>query len=99
MTEVGPEVSDVPGPPQPPAQPDPAQQAQQPTQPAQQGQQLVHLNWLHYKPEFSGKPIEDAEAYLLSTNDWMNAHHLLEDIKAQRFCLTLVEEARLWHES
>ena len=56
-------------------------QAQQPAQPAQQepqpakGQQVVHLNWLYFKPEFSGKPEEDAEAHLLQTNDWMNAHH------------------------
>ena len=29
----------------------------------------------------------------------MNAHYLLESTKAQRFCLTLVGEARLWYES
>ena len=29
----------------------------------------------------------------------MNAHHFLECIKVQRFCLTLVEEARLWYQS
>ena len=29
----------------------------------------------------------------------MNAHHFLEGIKVQRFCLTLVGEARLWYES
>ena len=29
----------------------------------------------------------------------MNAYHFLEDIKVQRFCLALVGEARLWHES
>ena len=69
-----------------------------PTQPAQQGQQVVHLNWSHFKPVFSGKPEEDAEAHLLQTNDWMNAHHFLEGIKVQQFCLTLVE-ARLWYES
>ena len=28
--------------------------------PAQQGQQLVQLNWSHFKPEFSGKPDENA---------------------------------------
>ena len=101
MAEVGPQASDIPVPPPPPAQPDPAQ-VQQPTQqahqPTQQGQQLIHLNWSHFKPEFSGKPV-DAEAHLLRTNDWMNAHHFLQNIKALRFCLMLVEEARLWYES
>ena len=48
---------------------------------------------------FSGKPEEDAEAHLLCSNDWMNAHHFDEDIKVQRFCLTLLGEARLWHHS
>ena len=54
---------------------------------------------LHFKPEFSGKPEEDAEAYLHRSNDWMNTHHVQEGIKVQRFCLTLVGEARLSHES
>ena len=66
---------------------------------AQQGQQLVHLNWSYFKPEFSGKPDEDAEAYLVHTNDWMNAHHFTDGVKVQRFCLTLLGEARLWHQS
>ena len=68
-------------------------------QPTQQGQQLLHLNWSHFKPEFSGKPEEDAEANLLRTNDWMNVHHFLENIKVQRFCLTLVGKVRLRYES
>ena len=63
---------------------------------APQGQQLVHLNWSYFKPEFSGKPGEDAEAHLLHTNDWMNAHHFNEGVKVQRFCLTLLGKARLW---
>ena len=29
----------------------------------------------------------------------MNAHHFVEDIKVQRFCLTLLGEARLWYHS
>ena len=29
----------------------------------------------------------------------MNTHHFWEDVKVQRFCLTLVGEARLWYES
>ena len=29
----------------------------------------------------------------------MNAHHFLEGVKVNRFCFTLVGEARLWYES
>ena len=39
------------------------------------GQQHIHMNWSNFKPEFSGKPEEDAEAHLLHSNDWMNTHH------------------------
>ena len=46
-----------------------------------------------------GKPEEDAEAHLLCSNDWMNAHCFNEDVKVQRFCLTLLGEARLWFQS
>ena len=63
------------------------------------GEQHLHINWSNFKPEFSGKPEEDAEAHLLHTNDWMNAHHFHEDMKVQRFCLTLLREARLWFQS
>ena len=58
-----------------------------------------HFNWSHFKSEWSGKPEEDAEAYLLRTNNWMNTHQFPEDIKVHRFCLTLAGEARLWYES
>ena len=33
-------------------------------------QQQLHMNWSHFKPEFSGKPDEDVEVHLLRTNDW-----------------------------
>ena len=71
------------------------QQQQQYQDQASQQQQVVHLNWSNFKPKFSGKPDEDAEAHLLCSNDWMNAHHFVEGIKVQRFCLTLLGEARL----
>ena len=29
----------------------------------------------------------------------MEAHHFEEDIRVQRFCLTLLGEARLWYQS
>ena len=61
-----------------------ALQVQAPT--AQQpGQQVVHLNWSYFKPEYSGKPDEDAETHLLCMNDWMNTHHFIEAVKVQRF--------------
>ena len=68
-------------------------EGQQP--PAQQVvQQQLCMNWSHFKPEFSGKPDEDVEVHLLRTNDWMTTHDFPEAIKVQRFCLTLVGEAR-----
>ena len=63
------------------------------------GQRHIHLNWSNFKPEFSGKLEEDVEAHLLHSNDWMDSHHFNEDIKVQRFCLTLLGEARLWYHS
>ena len=44
MAEAGPQTPDIPAPPAP--------QPQQ--QPSQQVQQMPHLNWSHFKPEFSG---------------------------------------------
>ena len=56
----------------------PSNQPNQPNQPPNQVQNLqvamVHLkqlNWSYFKPEFLEKPKEDAEEYLLRTNDWM----------------------------
>ena len=59
----------------------------------------MHINWSNVKPEFSGKPEEDAEAHLLCSNGWMHAHHFEEEVKVQRFCLTLLGEAKLWFHS
>ena len=98
------------GVPAPPAPVQAGQQAQQQQQdhpappthaPAaqQHGHQIVHLNWSHFKPEFSGKPDEDAEAHLLCTNDWMTAHHFVEGVNVQILCLTLLGEARSWYHS
>ena len=58
-------------------------------------QQQLHMNCSHFKPEFSGKPDEDVEAHLLRTNDWMTTRDFSEAVKVQRFCLTLVGEARI----
>ena len=57
------------------------------------------LNWSHFRPGFAGELEEDVEAHLLFANDWMNTHNFPGDVKVQRFCLTLVGEARLWYES
>ena len=98
MAEPGPWVQDIPSPyPSPPPADSPELQA--PQQPAQPAQQVVYLNWSNFQPEFWGKPDEAAEAHLLCANNWMNAHHFIEDVKVQRFCLTLLGEVRLWYES
>ena len=60
---------------------------------------MPQLKWSHFKPEFAGKPYEDAEAHLPRTNDWMDTLTFPEDVKLQRFCLALVGEGRLWYES
>ena len=57
------------------------------------------MNCSHFKPEYAGKPEEDVEAHLIRTNDWMDTHDFQDQVKLQRFCLTLVGEARLWYES
>ena len=51
--------------------------------------QRPQLYWSHFKSKFTGRPDED----------WMDTHKFLEQVKVQRFCLTLVGEARLWYES
>ena len=61
-------------------------------------QHILQLNWSHFKAEFSGKR-GDAEAHLPRTNDWIDMHQFQEGVKVQRFCLTLIGEAKLWYES
>ena len=72
-------------------------QQRQNQQQDQPQQQHLPLNWSNFKPEFLGKPDEDAEAHLLCSNDGMNAHCFVEGVKVQRFCLTLLGKARLWY--
>ena len=55
------------------------------------------LNWSHFRPEFSGKPEEDVEAHLLRREDWVTTHDFPEDQKVRRFCLMLMQGARLWY--
>ena len=61
--------------------------------------QIPQLNWSYFKPEFSGKPEEDVEAYLLRTNDGIETHNFSKVTKVHRFCLTVASEARLWYET
>ena len=61
--------------------------------------QIVYQNWIGKKPEFSGKPEEDAESHLLSTRDWMEVHNFPEREKVRCFRVTLIGQARLWYES
>ena len=75
------------------------QQNQQQIQDPAGQQQHLHINWSNFKPEFLGKLEEYAETHLLCSNYLMNAHHFVHGVKVQRFCLTLLEEARLWFQS
>ena len=79
---------------QPAPQPVPAQLA-----PAGMVPQIFYQNWIGKKPEFSGKPEEDAESHLLSTRDWMEAHNFPEGEKVRHFRVTLIGEARLCYGS
>ena len=82
---------------QPPQQLAPAQPV--PTGLVVPAPQVFYQNWIGKKPEFSGKPEEDAESHLLSTRDWMEAHNFPDKVKVRCFCLTLTGEARLWYKS
>ena len=101
MAEPGPQAQGVPAHPPPPAEAgqQAPQQQEQYAPPAQQGQQVININWSYFKPKFSGIPGKDAEVHLLYTNDWMMAQHFMEGVKVQRFCLTLLGEARLGYQS
>ena len=60
--------------------------------------QIFYQNWIGKKPEFSGKPEDDAEPHLLSMRDWMEVHNFPEGEKVRHFHVTLIGEARLWYE-
>ena len=79
----------------------PVQLVQDAVQPTQVQVQPVQtpLNLSYFKPEFSDKPEEGAEAHLLKTNEWMETHNFPEVAKVQRLCLILTGEVRLWYES
>ena len=45
--------------------------------------QRPQLNWSHFKPKYTGKPDQDAEAHLLRTNDWMDTHKFPDQVKVE----------------
>ena len=79
--------------------PNPPANLPNPMQPQYPPFQVPQLNWSYFKPEFSGKPEEDAIVHLLRTNDWMETHNFPQEANIQRFCQTLTSEARLWYAS
>ena len=93
MADAGPPAPpspSVPPAPQAPAlQPTPVQPPVPPNQPipTQPIQHMPQLNWSHFKPEFAGKPDEDAESHLLRTNDWIYTDAFQEGVKVQCFLL------------
>ena len=62
----------IPQVPQAPQDPQAPQTLQAPQKPAQQVQNIPQLNWSHLKPEFSGKPEEDADSHLPRMTGWMH---------------------------
>ena len=48
--------------------------------PLAQLDQVPPLNWSDFKPEFVGKPDEDAETHLFRTNDWMDTQTFQEGV-------------------
>ena len=69
----------------PPNQPTP----QDPAAPQVHIGQQPALNWSHFRPEYSGKPEEDAEAHLLCTNGWMNIHNFLRRCKSTKILFNI----------
>ena len=44
---------------------------------------VFYQNWIGKKPEFLGKPEEDAESHLLSIRHWMEAHNFPNKVKVR----------------
>ena len=63
--------------------PNPLANLPSPMQPQAPPVQMLQLSWSYFKPEFSGKPEEDAIAHLLRTNDWIETHNFPEEAKVQ----------------
>ena len=37
------------------------------------------IKWSYFKPEFSGKPQEDPDAYILRMINWIDTHNFAAD--------------------
>ena len=72
MTDGGPPALPVPPTPPVPVPPPviPPVPPMQPIQPID----VPQLNRLHFKPELTGKPDDDAKAHFLRTDGWMDTH-------------------------
>ena len=57
------------------------------------------MNWSHFKPEFSGKPEKMLKCIYCELMIGLTTHDFPEAVKVQRFCLTLVGEARNWYDT
>ena len=47
--------------------------------------QVFYQNCIGKKPEFSGKPEENVESYLLMSRDWMEVHNFPNEVKVRCF--------------
>ena len=56
---------------------------------------VPQLNWSYFKPEFTGKPEEDAEAHLLRRNDGMETHAFQKGVKVQSFCFNTSRRSKI----
>ena len=65
--------------------PDPPANPPNPMQPQNPPFQVPQFNWSYFKPEFSGKPEEDAVAHLLRTNDWMETDNFPQEERYKDF--------------
>ena len=53
----------------------------------------------YFKPKFTGKQEEDAEAHLLRIVDWMDAQNFTADQQVRRFPLSLAGKTRLLYQT
>ena len=53
------------------------------------------MNWSHFKLGFQVSQMEDPEAHLLRTIEWIDTHNFAAGQRVQKFRLILVGEARL----
>ena len=62
-------------------------------------QQHLHINWSILSHNSQENLMKMQKYIYFIQNNWMNAHSFVDGVKVQRFCLTLLGEARLWFQS